>query len=216
MVSLGSNDGTNKKGEDYMKNIMTFILTFVATAGLIGNAFAVQPNSWIRNDGYSGQPVQSVIPIGKVVKLGGVQTLTGEVISVGSNNAYIVKDQYDGITVTVLTDSPLSLGQVVTVRGRAGSTVAQLVTEKSSRNTEIPMGMVSYNREKGGFSQTNMGVVKSINSKNNVFVIENKHCPLTTVVSTDSETMVSLHIGQVVSAKLNPGSNRAISVGLVN
>jgi hypothetical protein len=195
-----------------MKNKTMFVLTFVATVGLISNAFAVQPNSWIRNDGYSGQSVQSVIPTGKVVKLGGIQTLTGEVISGGSNNSYIVKDQYDGITVTVLTDSSLTLGQVVTVRGRVGSSVAQLVTVKSPRTTEVPVGMVSYNKEISGLTQTNMGLVKSINTKNNVFVIENKHCPATTIVSTDNDTINSLRLGQIASAKLHMGSNRAISV----
>ena len=83
---------------------------------------------------------------------------------------------------------------------------------KTSANTMVPMGMVTYRKELSGTSQTNMGIVKAINSNNNVFVIENKHCPMTTIVSTDSDTISSLHLGQVVSVKLNLGSNRAVSV----
>ncbi len=204
-----------------MKNKIIIILTFLATVGLIGNAFAISLTDSLPNNGYSGQPVMSVIPGGSAYsnKAGGVgtQTITGEVGSVNpGKNAFIVEDKYDRITATVLTDSQtiasLRSGQMVTVKLVSGSPVARLVRVRSSVNTEVPIGMVSYNKEGGVATQTNMGVVKSVNPKNNVFVLENKHCPLTTLASTDSETIASLHPGQTVSVKLHQGSPRAISV----
>jgi len=201
-----------------MKNNIIMVLTFLATVGLVGNASANRTIP-LPNNGVSRPALISVIPSGAAYsdKVAGVeiQTITGEVISANSDkNVYLIKDRYDNLTATVLTDAPLSLGQMVTVKLLSGSAVAQLVGPRNSGNTEAPVGMVSYKKEGGFLTQTNMGVVKSINLNNNVFVIENKHCPLTTVVSADSDTIASLRLGQTVSAKINLGNPRAISVGI--
>ena len=137
-----------------MKNRIRFILTFAATVGLVGNAFAVQPGSWAPNNGHAHPAVKSVdIPENPVgIKINGVW--------VYSTTAY------------------------------------------TSENT-APIGMASSKKDIGGLNQDNIGVVTSLNPRNNVAVIENKHCPKTSIVSTDDQTFASLQVGQTVKAKMN-------------
>ena len=157
------------KSEDFMKNKIMFILTFVATVGLVGNAFAnrTDSNSYITGNGYSHPAVISAVPNESPVpiKIAGVwRTITKERVS--------------------------------------------LV------NTAVPIGMATSKKDIGGLNQDNIGVVTSINPRNNVVVIDNKHCPKTSVVSTDDATIASLQLGQTVYAKMsNMSGNRAEIVG---
>jgi len=151
-----------------MKNKIMFILTFAATVGLVGNAFANRANSdsYITGNGYAHPAVMSVnIPENPVpIKVNGVWV-----------NTY---------------------------------------TEASTSVNTTPIGMAISKKDIGGLNQDNIGVVTSINPRNNVIVIENKHCPKTSVVSTDDGTIASLQLGQIVSAKMNTMSgNRAVIVG---
>lgn len=76
----------------------------------------------------------------------------------------------------------------------------------------VSTGMVSYAKEGGVQTTTIMGEVKSINSEKGLFVLENKHDGITTTVSTDAQTITSLHPGDMATVKLHSGSPVAYSV----
>ncbi|MDE2222614.1 MAG: hypothetical protein KGK03_06045 [Candidatus Omnitrophica bacterium] len=190
----------------------------MVSVGLIGNAFASRlgpvPN------GYTGETVTGTVTgettyahqIGRTL----IRTVKGEIVSLDpGRNAVIVKDQYDKLTVTAMTDpqtmASLQLGQTVTAVQPLNGTVAHLV-EARAVNTHVPFGMVMYNKEAGVVIQTNTGVVATLNPAKDVLVVENKHCELTTSALVDPQTMASLHPGQMVSVKMQMGNPRALSV----
>lgn len=202
-----------------MKNKTMFMLTFLAVLGAMGSSFAA-PTLPQKNYNYSGagRKHTNEVPVGRTsyTKEGGVsvRTIMGEVKSINTEKKlFVVEDKHDGVTATVLTDaqtiSSLRPGNIVTVKLTSGSPVAKSVKIGTSEsNTPVPVGMVSYSKG----TKTITGVVASVNPKKNVFVIEDKRDGITETVVTDSQTIASLHAGQVVRVRLNVGSPIAQSV----
>lgn len=208
-----------------MKNRTVITLIFLATVGVVGNAFANRTDSdsyYTSGYGYSGTPQSNNYTNGMAFsnREGGAltQTIVGVVKSVNAEkHAFVIEDIRDGITATVLTDSKtiasLQPAQMVTVKLRSGSPIAQSVMAGSSAHSNaVPTGMVSYSKEGNVEIQTIVGVVGSVNPEKNVFVVEDQRDGITKTVSTDSEVIASLKTGMLVSVKLHLGSPVALSV----
>ncbi len=76
----------------------------------------------------------------------------------------------------------------------------------------IPVGGIYYSKQGGVTTKTITGVVIKVNTEKNVFVVEDKHDMITTPVLTDSRTIASLQVGQLVTVKLRSGSPLTQSV----
>ena len=74
------------------------------------------------------------------------------------------------------------------------------------------MGHTTYNKEAGIQTWTVNGQVESLNPAKNAFVVGNKHCSTSAVVSADSKTAAALQPGQAVTVKLLSGNPVARSV----
>jgi hypothetical protein len=208
-----------------MKNNTFIILTFLVALGTASNVFA--GDIWKNMPHYpysgAGRAHTNEVPVGSTSysKEGGVrvQTITGEVKSINTEKKlFVVENRHDGITAIVLTDSQtiasLRPGQMVTVKLRSGSPIAQSVviagSEKRRSNNVMPSGRTYYSKEGGIQTKTIVGMVESVNTTKNTFVIKGEGAP--TTVLTDSQAIASLHEGQTASVKLQSGSPFAISI----
>ncbi len=79
---------------------------------------------------------------------------------------------------------------------------------KRTNNNAVLSGTAYSDRQ----NRTIMGEVISVNAEKGVFVVEDKRDGITATVLTDSQTIVSLHPGQMVTVKLRSGSSIAESV----
>lgn len=199
------------------KTIMIFAL--LITLGITNNVFAAYP--WPANTKKGVRT--NVVLSGRSysTKEGGIwtQIIKGEVNSVNAEKGvFVIEDKYDGIVATVSTDpktiTSLQTGQMVTVKLRSGSPVAQSVvitsSEKPRSNKAAPSSMTYYSKEGSIQTKTIVGVVESVNSGKNAFVIKGEGAP--TTVLADSKTIASLRQGQTASVKLYSGNPVAISV----
>ena len=85
-------------------------------------------------------------------------------------------------------------------------------TRAGAHSTTVLSGAAYSNKEGGVPTQTILGEVKSVNADKGVFVVEDRHDGITATVSTDSQTLASLHPEQMVTVKLRSGSPFAQSV----
>lgn len=202
-----------------MKNKTVMIFALLIMLGTTNNVFAANP--WPANTKKGVRTNEVFSGRAYLTKEGGVptQVIMGEVKSVlTEKGVFVIEDKHDGITATISTDSQtiasLQRGQMVTVKLRSGSPVAQSVviagSEKHRNNNTLPSGRTYYGKEGSVQTKTIVGVVESVNSEKNAFVIKGEGAP--TTVLTDFETIASLRPGQRASVKLYSGNPVAVSV----
>ena len=72
----------------------------------------------------------------------------------------------------------------------------------------------TYSIKKNGVSYVIItGVVTTVNTKKNVFVVEDQNSKTSTTVLTDDQTIATISQGKTVTVKLQVGSSMALSVG---
>ncbi len=89
----------------------------------------------------------------------------------------------------------------------AGSSTTSAVSDQA-------IGSTTSNKAGGIAYLTITGVVTSVNTANNTFVVEDQNSKTSTTVVTDQQTIASLSKGKTVTVKLQQGNPFALSVGV--
>jgi hypothetical protein len=76
------------------------------------------------------------------------------------------------------------------------------------------VGSTSYYRMAGGSYLIITGVVTSINTSKNAFVVEDQNSKTSRTVLTNAQTVATLSKGKIVTVKLQQGNPFALSVGV--